>query len=490
MTLAGDSKTLRPPRRGIAERNSAVLCGWRQSAGKEAPNSVLPTGPAPRRLRELLPEAQVFPPSTDPSAFALVDDAADLQPGEAYVELDGFDCQSASLAATRGAAAVITERLLPEIGCPQLIVSDSWVAKRRLESAGLGRREPVAKSSGLPRLIHTPGDDETATLAATILALAGQSTALRTSRVDDDGDRCQPIRGTRRPSHHNWISRAADNRMLMAVDATLPEVEKPSTPASVVCLTSRAAAAESRLQEGAVAVVCVDEADCIKQASTHKGLVLTFGEAEHADIRIQRIEEHAAGQCVVVSHRGDTVALDLDRPGARRRREAAAALAIAICLGLELAPSARSLSAAAPPVLQVERLAAGSQPIVLADATRSIDALCDALKTADQLTTGRVLVVADLARDTDAANRQLAVLERLADRSFVTGGADQLEFADPSVTPVSDREGAIAVALGLADDHDILVLASATPRTIQRETRWVEMLADRRASTKSTRRAA
>lgn len=451
---------------------------------------MLPNGPAPQRLRELLPDAEVFPPATDPAAIALADEAAELVPGEAYVELDGFDCVSAALAAERGAAAIVTERLLPEISCPQLIVNDSWAAKRILETAGLGQAKSESRAPALPRLVLTSGEDETASLAATIFALSGQPTALRTARVDDDGEACRKVAGTRRPTRENWLQRSADNRMAVAFDSIDSAQDRTASSPSVVCLQSRSLPKQQMLAEGAIAVVCVDHPECVKQSATHRGLVLTFGEAEHADVQITCVEEHSAGQRVMVSHDGDSVAIDLDRPGPRRRREAAAALAIAVSLGLQIAPSARCMSCASAPLLQLERIVPATEPIVLADSARDIDQLCDTLKAADAITTGRVVVVADLSDDTSEANQQLAVLERLSDRSFVTGGTPDLDFADPSVTPIGDREGAIAVALGLADEHDVVVIAGAMPNTIEQESRWVELLMDRRASAQLTRRAA
>ncbi|MEO1498703.1 MAG: cyanophycin synthetase [Planctomycetota bacterium] len=462
---------------------------------------MLPTGPVPVRLRELLPDAEVFPPASDPAATALVDDAQAVCPGEAYVELDGFDSVSPAIAVARGAAAIITERLLPDLSTPQVLVEDAWQAKRQLQASGRLTRGPASdlptgERSTRPALIVIPNGDEAATLTATILALSGQPTALLTSRVDDDGEVCTEA-STGVASAAGWLSRADRNNAAAAVcsvsggeSAELIGSTGPNDGAAVLCLLGRQRCANETPSPDASLIVAADEPTAVRVAATHPGPVLTFGNADHADVSVRVIDEHVAGQQVVVSHQGESAVIDLDRPGGRRRREAAAALAIAIARGLSLAPAVRLLEHAAEPLLRLQRVGAGLKPVVFADVATSADELRETLREADTLAEGRVIVVATLNDRAAVANAQLAVLERMADRSFVVGAPESLEFVDPRVTPIGERDGAIAVALGLANHHDIVVIAGATPEAIDRETEWVELLLTQREHAERLRRAA
>lgn len=464
---------------------------------------MLASGSSPTRLRPLLPDAQVFPVSADPVATAVSDDPQTVAPGESYVALDGFDCDGPRHAALRGASAVITERLLPELTCPQLIVEDSWDAHRLLMEKL--NRPPQAhdEDAPAPRLITLCGrheNEHTATLIATVLTLAGQPTALRTPHVDDDGEHCHSLSMGHTPSVRDWLIRSAQNHAAYAV---LSDTCSHQDTPSVACLAGLARAGHTHaervhatratlgeLSPATLLVANADDPDCMRLAATHRGPLLTFGEAPHADVRLTATEEHLTGQRVLVSSGKDTAAVDLDRPGSQRRREAAAAFAIATALGLELPPAARALALAPAPSAQLERLTPSSAARVMADAAIAPDHLRETLVSADQLTGGRLIVVANLSDDHSTASGQLAVVEALADRGFAVGGPHDLEFADPSVTSLGDREGAIALAIGLADEGDIVVIAGCTDASQSDESDWVATLLAQRSRHESQRRAA
>ncbi|TWT48724.1 glutamate ligase domain-containing protein [Botrimarina hoheduenensis] len=462
-------------------------------------------GSPPLRLRLLLPDAQVFPASADPVASTICDQATAIRPGDVYVHLDGFDCIGAVQAAERGAAAVITERLLPEVPAPQLIVADCWEARRVLAAAAREEASQTSQQRTGPHVITVAAsypNDQTATLIATILTMAGQTTALRTDQVDDDGQTCSPLSDNNRPSIGDWFGRATNNNAAMTVLATTRS-DGLRVPPRIACLTgiqlngpttqerrARTAAALGALSRDTILVANADDAECMRIAAQHTGPLLTFGSAAHADVRIVVNTEHTAGQRVLATASGHTAALDLDRPGSQRRREGGAALAVAVALGLELAPTARSLSIAPDPMQHLQRQAPADGVIVLTDCARHPTHLRETLVSADQLTTGRVIVVAELSERINRAEQQLTVLEALADRSFTVGRAEGLTLADPRVTAVADRESAIAIALGLADEGDVVVLAGATHESAAAETAWIDALMSRRRQSDQQRRAA
>ena len=208
-------------------------------------------------------------------------------------------------------------------------------------------------------------------------------------------------------------------------------------------------------------VANVDDPDVMAIASAHSGKLVTFGEAPHADVSATVA---AKGAEFVVSYGADSACVTAARPGRAARRDCLAAIATALADGFDLRDAVAGIGLAPKSALLAEAVSFG-QPfsIALDQAIRPIE-LADALDAA-RPAQGRLLLTLRLARDRGVAQRQLATAARMADRVFASGELAGIETPSDRVTLVEDRSTAIAVAIGLADPGDAVLVAGCRERT-------------------------
>lgn len=457
------------------------------------------------RVRDLFPAATYFPAGSDPRFGAVWDDASLVGPGDLYVHLDEADSDDAELAVERGAAVVVAERLLPVFGTKQVVVADCHVALRKLYAA-----QDVTEAPPVDQIVvgGSAGDERAATLLASIRASAGSPIGLRTERCEDDGEHCVRTRGG---STAVWLRRCGLGGVRQAVvQAT------PATPfhgrTETICLTAfrcdgltpqgerrwdsvashraalRTAAGLSGF-EGTL-VTNADDPDCLRLAATHPGRLFTFGESGEADLQATAIDGHSGGQTFLVACGADSACVALPTPGRAARRDALAAIATALAGGMDLhaAVAGLDLAAATPGCLEsvVEGQAFGAY---LDFSVRPLD-LADALEGAGAVT-GRVIAVVRLSEDASVAREQIATASRSADRVFAHGELDDSSQSLANVTVIDDRLAAMAVALGLAEEGDAVLVAGCTegPRGTSDRNAVVKLLR-RRLACEDTRAAA
>lgn len=440
----------------------------------------------PKRLRDLLPGATYLPTGSDP-AFALVrSEATAIQPGDLYVHLDEFDSSDAEIAAARGAAAVIAERLLPDVSVPQVVVEDISLTHNTLVSA----TDPLSPQLGLTTVLvgGSSGSERAATLLAAIHAHIGEGVGLLTTRCEDDGEECRPRRRASSTGAGPWLNRCSLGGVTKAIAQAIPGAKPLSAP-SVVCLTSMRCdgldnAGEprwasptdhqlailrsiGRLAPNTKLVTNADDPDCLNAAIVLGGQLTTFGESESSDVRISPLESHTGGQTFLVISGADSACVALPTPGRAARRDASAAIASSIALGLDLqsAVTGADLSPILPGHL--EPVTVGQPFAVFVDTARRPIDLADALEGI--ACSGRRMVALQLSADPNVAQRQLTTAGRMADRVFAYGEAISEIETPANVTLVEDRVAAMAVTLGLADEGDAVLIAGGDKSQADRE---------------------
>ena len=123
-------------------------------------------------LRRLLPDAHWFGPD-DVDVAACVCDSRQAQPGVLFAALPGSRCDGHDFiadAVARGAAALLSERPVPEFGLPNCVVANARDAYGRICQALAGNPSYRLKLVGIT---GTNGKTTTSCLLASILATAG-----------------------------------------------------------------------------------------------------------------------------------------------------------------------------------------------------------------------------------------------------------------------------------------------------------------------------
>ncbi len=430
----------------------------------------------PTRLRDIFPGAEYFPTGADPALGIVRSDVTDVIPGDVFVHLDEFDPTEAEEAEERGAAVIVSERLLPGLRVPQVIVDDCYQASRMLDALEMEATPPAATR------IHVTGArgaERTANLLAALHASAGECVGLLTESCEDDGEICLPRRRNSRRGSDWWSHRCRLGGVTTEVVATSPRLMVQEQPL-VACLTSlrcdtldergnqRWQSSETHrnavmrslggIDSAVTLVTNADDPESQKIADLHGGRVLTFGEGDQADVRGTVVENNAGGQELIITAGNESIGVAMPTPGRAARRDLLAAIATAVAVGFDLAKAAADNGVRPMLPLTLEPVVCGQSFAVLLDrAVGSLD-LTDAIDGASA-GNGKTYVALRLSDDPRVAERQIAVASHMADRVIAHGGADGVGELPSQVTVVEDRLGALAVVLGLADEGDTVLIA-------------------------------
>lgn len=417
-----------------------------------------------RSLRELLPTATFYPAGADPMASAMTADAERVTPTTLYVHLDEFDAAGAERAAGRGATAVLAERLLPGIGVPLIVVDDvrhAYVGLRSefdkpvpttdlfLVAGSVGRSVTAGLLSRLTRVIRRNTNEPIAVVSLDASASAvpegpARLVCLTNARAD----------GLTTDGRRKWQSAAEHRR---AIEQTLALVDG-----------------------GTTLVANADDQDCLALASGHTGALVTYGERPDADVTLTELESYPGGQEFLVACGYESGAVRVSTPGAAYRSNCGAAIATGLAAGLDLASCLAAVEDAPRPYGMLQPVICGQRfPVVLDRATRPI-ALRATLRAAGPAGGGRLVATIRLSRDRAISSEQLATASRLADRVIAFGGPADADRSNEIVTVVNDRDAAIAITIGLADEGDAVLVAGCTPRTLAGDRELVEGLLTRR----------
>jgi UDP-N-acetylmuramoyl-L-alanyl-D-glutamate--2,6-diaminopimelate ligase len=415
--------------------------------------------------------------------------AGGVRPGSLFFcvpgsRVDGHDFAPAAL--EHGAAAIVVERRLP-LEVPQVVVEDARAAMPSAAAAFFGhptRELEVAAVTG------TTGKTTTTYLLYAILEAAGRKPglmgtvesriggerrpAVRTTpeAIDlqraframlDAGDRSVALEAT---SHGSELGRLAGIRFaaLGFTNLTEEHLDFHGT-------MERYYAAKRRLfvgPEPPPAAVNIGDRYGRELAEDLQALgrapVLTFGFAEEAEIRPDGLENgrfHAGG-----------IDLETRLRGRFNVENVLAAVAIALLLDVPDEAIAEGVAAIDGVPGRFETVEEGQPFTVVVDYSHKPGALENVLRTARDLTSGRVLCVFGCGGDRDRAKRPLMgkIAADLADVAIVTSdnprSEDPLAIIEEVVAGAPDRlevepdrRAAIARAVEAADEGDVVVIA-------------------------------
>jgi UDP-N-acetylmuramoyl-L-alanyl-D-glutamate--2,6-diaminopimelate ligase len=392
------------------------------------------------RLRELFPQTALFL-GDDVACSGSTSRASCVEPGDLFVGLDDPDLhEQVRRAIARGAVAIACERVLP-IDVPQVIVDDAREALGRCCHALAGepsKRLPVVGVAG------TLGKTTTALLIASVLNQSRRGVASFTSLAHCDSVEATPSDDATPEAEElaQHLAAAAEHGCSHAVvelsshalaerraagleleTAVLTNIRRAHLERHGSATNYRAAVERmfGLLRPGGVAVLNAD--DSVSQSILERldRPALTYSLHGYADVTASLLERSVAEQTFYLQAGSESIPVCTRMIGDHHLYNCLAAAAVGLLQGLSLATIARGLEAVERLPGRMERLECGQEFSLFVDEAAGHDALAMCLKTARQVTGGRVICVASTSSERDAAERPLIgrVLEKLADVSVV-----------------------------------------------------------------------
>jgi UDP-N-acetylmuramoyl-L-alanyl-D-glutamate--2,6-diaminopimelate ligase len=427
-------------------------------------------------------------------AKSCTSDWRDVRPGDVFVALsERFGHEEdghayAQQAVERGAIAIICEEPLPVFDIPTYIVADTRDAYGKLCQALAGMPHlgiPVIAVTG------THGKSTVIALLDSIFAVVGKHCGTISGIGCYDG--MSHSAGIEVPTAPELASRlermvaAGCTHALIEVSSeALAQAAFAGMAFDAVCITNVSDAhldlhnsvvsyrnlkrrILDSLDPAGVAVFNADDPVSIKWLMHVDGPVLTFGAKDQAEVSACVIEQHSNEQVFMISAGSQSVAVRTTMVGQHHVSNCLAAASLALSYGIDLQAIAAGLEAVEKLPGRMERVDCGQGFPVYVDAADTAESLRASLRTARQLSSGRVVcVLGDPGQATYSEQVAVAhVVGRLADVAIVAREFPEEELsADDSerracVEVVADRAEAIACAVALAKPGDVVVIAGS-----------------------------
>jgi UDP-N-acetylmuramoyl-L-alanyl-D-glutamate--2,6-diaminopimelate ligase len=429
------------------------------------------------------------------------------RPGDLFCAVRGFahdGHQFAASAVRRGAAAVLVERPLADLGVPQVVVADTRRALGILASAFYGHPSRELWVCGVT---GTNGKTTTTFLVDALLRAAGRRTAvIGTLGVRVDG---QPVdfhattpTTPEAPDLQRVLRHLADREVThVAMEVTshaleLGRVEGCVFRAAVFTnLTqdhldlhgslARYREAKSRLfamvEPDGVSVINADDPSAEAMRVRSRAPVWTYGIETEATVRAEDLRLFPRRSQFVAVWPGGRLPVALPLPGRFNVSNALAALAVGLTQGI--APELmREVLETIPRVPgRFEPVDEGQDFTVIVDYAHTPDSLEKVLRLAADIASGRRIVVFGCGGERDRTKRPVMgrIGTELADFAIFTSdnprGEDPVaiirEIEQGAVAgryeSIPDRRRAIERALALAGPGDVVVIAGKGHETYQ-----------------------
>jgi UDP-N-acetylmuramoyl-L-alanyl-D-glutamate--2,6-diaminopimelate ligase len=419
-----------------------------------------------------------------------------VQPGDAFVAVldesgDGHD--HAARAVKRGAAAVIAEQMLPIFDVPVYHVDDTRVALGELCHALVDNPSRRLRVIGV---VGTQGKSSLIALLESIYVAAGQDVGVLSSFKSYDGmSRGPGIDGPLSPmalaAKLGCMEAAGCTHALMEISSeALAQMKLAGVELDTVCATTIDSArldlhhtiqnyrdAQRRvldyLSPAGLAVLNADDAVSCKWLTEVDGPALTYGLGEQAQITAEIVERNACETVFVLAAGADSAAVRTTIVGEAHVSNCLAAAAAALAHGIDLQTIAAGIEKLTKLPGRMERVDCGQEFAVFVDAADTACGLRSSLRTARQLSRGRVICVLGdtLPADPSEATVIRSVVRKMADVAIVT---DALTACDSAWLPqeanrerlqvAADRGEAIAWAVAMAEQGDVVVIAGSRDR--------------------------
>ena len=415
-------------------------------------------------------------------------------PGDVFValpELAGKEENGhldAREAVARGAQAVVCEEPVPVFDVPTYLVSDSRVAFGKICQAlsdNPSQTIPVIAVTG------THGKSTVVALLEAIFSLAGK----HCGRISGLGcyDGMSFGAGLEVPSAPELATRlermvaAGCTHVLLEVSSeALSHSSFAGIEFDAVCITNVTDAhlqlhnsvqnyrnlkkrVLEHLSPTGMAVFNADDPVSVKWLNQTDGPILTFGLKGQGEVTAERISEHSNEQVFVISAGSKSVAIRTPMLGEHHVSNCLAAATLALSYGIDLSVIAAGIESVESLPGHMERIDCGQGFPVFVDAADSAESLRVSLRTARQLSRGRVICVLGTS-ESATYSEQLAiahVVGRLADLVVAARSlpSEEFEVRDSqkraTVEIVADRRAAIARAVATARTGDVVVVAGS-----------------------------
>lgn len=418
-----------------------------------------------------------------------------VRPGDVFFCVPGFVADGhdfAADAASRGAVALVVERVLP-VELPQAVVRD---ARHALALASAAYFDHPTRSLDVAGITGTNGKTTTTYLVDSILRAAGMTTGLIGTVGVRVGEHQAPATHTT-PAAYDLQALFAQMRDA-GVEAAAMEVSSHAIDLRRVDGVRFAVAAFTNLTQDhldyhqtieeyfsvkrrlftemdvAERVIDVDDERGARMAS-ELGSVLTVGRSTSAAVRAEAEEPGPVStRFTLVTPQGSAPVL-LPLAGAYNVSNALVAAGCALALDVPLDAVVRGLEAAPQVPGRLERIDEGQPFSVLVDYAHTPDSLAKAIEAVRAVTPGRVITVFGCGGDRDPEKRPLmgAVAGARSDHVIIT--SDNPRSEDPvgiimhiedglrehpdRYETVLDRRKAIARAFESAGPGDAVLIA-------------------------------
>ena len=225
------------------------------------------------------------------------------------------------------------------------------------------------------------------------------------------------------------------------------------------------------------AAINVDDANWASLPSTRKKIL--FGEGARAHVRATEVRFSSHGSDWLLNHDGKSVPVRLPLIGDVNVHNALGAVAVGLTLGVPLEELARGLANLPQVPGRLEVIA--SDPTVLRDYAHTPDAIERALVAIRPFARGRIILVFGCGGDRDSGKRSEMgrAAEAGADHVIITNDNPRTENPEAILDDIEQgmsagrheritkRKAAIAHALEMAEDGDVVLLAGKGHETYQ-----------------------
>jgi UDP-N-acetylmuramoyl-L-alanyl-D-glutamate--2,6-diaminopimelate ligase len=425
-------------------------------------------------------------------ATSCTSDWSQLQPGDVFVAVDderGDGHDKACEASRLGASAVVCERPVPVFNVPTYLVQDSRVALGALCHALVDHPTRSLPTVGVT---GTQGKTTVTALLESIFAVAGRHAGSLSDLGCYDG-MSHSVGLGHQPTSAMFASRLArmsaagcSHAVVEISSRSLAQAALAGMELDAVCVTNVTSGhldlhhstqnyrdVKRRildyLSPTGVVVLCADDPICLSWLDSLKGPVLTYGLGPQAEISGSIVQQNSGEQLFIISAGSDSVAVRTTIVGEHHITNCLGAAATALSYGIDLSTIARGIESVDWLPGRMERVDCGQGFPVFVDVAHTPDALRASLRTARQLSRGRVICVLDEGGCCSPQENNLVhrIVGRMADVAIVvqdsiseTPGWSHEEEAD-SPRVARDRSEAIAYAVGMAEPGDVVVITGS-----------------------------
>ena len=444
------------------------------------------------KLSEVMAGAGV-PAVADVEVADLAYDSRAAGPGTLFFCVPGFRSDGhdfAPRAVEQGAAALVVERPL-DLGVPEVLVPDVRVAMAPAAAAFNG--DPTARMD-VVGVTGTNGKTTTAFLVREVLEAAGRQTGLLGTVKSIVGGAEREVKHTTPEAidlqrEFRDMVEGGDVACAMEVSSHALELRRADAIHWDVAIFTNLTqdhldfhptmedyfVAKRRLFDAGprVAVVNVDDSYG-RRLADDLGTATTVALEHEADYRAREVETGLKGSRFVVDGPDGELVVASPLPGRFNVSNVLGALAAARAIGVPADAAVDALASAGRVPGRFEPVDVGQPFAVLVDYAHTPDSLENVLRAARGLTDRHVIAVFGAGGDRDRGKRPLMgrAARELADRVVVTSDNPRSEDPEaiiaeilagtgegPEVEALVDRRAAIARAVALAEEGDVVVIA-------------------------------